>query len=326
MITQLNAYCSETFDPHYNLATEQYLLESIQPGQCILYLWQNQNTVVIGRNQNPWSECKTTLLEKEGGHLVRRLSGGGAVFHDLGNLNFTFLMPTEDYDLNRQLEVILTACQVLGLNAERSGRNDILCDGRKFSGNAFYKHQGRSYHHGTLLVCVDMERLSRYLTPSKAKLSTKGVESVRSRVVNLSELCDDLSIPTLKSSLLAAFGQVYGLPVQLLTSADLETAAIKRLESHYRSWEWKYGRKIPFTSSFEGRFSWGSILFQFQVDEGIVRDCRVYSDSMEWVAFPALERALVGCRFRFEELASVVTSVCPDVGADIRSLLAEQGF
>ncbi|MBE6945036.1 MAG: lipoate--protein ligase, partial [Ruminococcaceae bacterium] len=103
MIHQLKAYCSETFDPHFNLATEQYLLESVQGGECILYLWQNQNTVVIGRNQNPWSECKTSLLESEGGHLIRRLSGGGAVFHDLGNLNFTFLVPTEDYDLDKQL-------------------------------------------------------------------------------------------------------------------------------------------------------------------------------------------------------------------------------
>ena len=324
MIHQLKAYCSETFDPHFNLATEQYLLESVQPGECILYLWQNQNTVVIGRNQNPWSECKTSLLESEGGHLVRRLSGGGAVFHDLGNLNFTFLVPTEDYDLDKQLGVILAACQNLGLNAERSGRNDILCDGRKFSGNAFFKHHGKSYHHGTLLVAADMERLSRYLTPSKAKLATKGVDSVRSRVVNLQELCPDLTIPALKEALLAAFGQVYGHPVELLSTANLNIDAISSLEAHYRSWDWKYGRKIPFTCAIEGRFSWGGIQLQLQVDEGVIRDCRVYSDTMTWDSFLALERALVGCRFKPEALTSVVMQACPDVGSDICRLLEEQ--
>lgn len=326
MIHQLKAYCSETFDPHYNLATEQYLLESVQPGQCILYLWQNQNTVVIGRNQNPWSECKTALLEAEGGSLVRRLSGGGAVFHDLGNLNFTFLVSTEDYDLDQQLHVILTACQSLGLNAERSGRNDILCDGRKFSGNAFFKHQGRSYHHGTLLVSADMEKLSRYLTPSKAKLATKGVDSVRSRVVNLCELCPELTIPLLKEKLLAAFGQVYKLPVEHLTADMLDQKSISRLEEHYRSWDWKYGRRIPFTCAMEGRFSWGGVQLQLQVDEGMIRDCRVFSDCMSWDSFPALERALVGCHFDPAELSSVIMSTCPDVGADICKLLEEQEF
>ena len=168
MIQQLKLYEGQSFDPQLNLAVEEYLLQTVEPDCCILYLWQNQNTVVIGRNQNAWKECRTTLLEEEGGHLARRLSGGGAVFHDLGNLNFTFLVPTDCYDLEKQLSVIQLACRSFGIEAVRSGRNDILAEGRKFSGNAFYQSGGRSYHHGTLLVDVDMTRMSRYLNPSKA--------------------------------------------------------------------------------------------------------------------------------------------------------------
>ena len=208
MIQQLKLYEGQSFDPHYNLAVEEYLLQTVEPDCCILYLWQNQNTVVIGRNQNAWKECRTTLLEEEGGHLARRLSGGGAVFHDLGNLNFTFLVPTDCYDLEKQLSVIQLACRSFGIESERSGRNDILAGGRKFSGNAFYRSGDRSYHHGTLLVDVDMARMSRYLNPSKAKLEAKGVDSVRSRVVNLKELASEMTTDRLKEEMANAFQQV----------------------------------------------------------------------------------------------------------------------
>ena len=205
MIEALATYESGSFDPFLNLAMEQHLLETVASGCCLLYLWQNENTVVIGKNQNPWAECRASLLEEEGGHLARRLSGGGAVFHDLGNLNFTFLVPTTDYDLQKQQRVLLEACRSFGIPAELSGRNDLTADGRKFSGNAFYHNGPRSYHHGTLLVDVDGAKLQRYLTPTKAKLETKGVPSVRSRVVNLKELCPTIPIDSLKRALVAAF-------------------------------------------------------------------------------------------------------------------------
>ena len=161
MITKTRFIESKQVVPYANLALENHLLESVAEETCILYLWQNQRTVVIGRNQNAWRECRTTELAADGGYLARRLSGGGAVFHDLGNLNFTFLLPTKDFDVSRQLEVILQAMRHLGLAAERSGRNDVTIEGRKFSGNAFYDSRGHSYHHGTLLVDVDMDALSR---------------------------------------------------------------------------------------------------------------------------------------------------------------------
>ena len=209
MIERLLVCRSRSFDPYENLALEEALLNRVGEGELILYLWQNERSVVIGRNQNPWKECRTALLAEEGGRLARRLSGGGAVFHDLGNLNFTFLMPAADYDLLRQLTVIERACQSLGIPAARSGRNDLLADGRKFSGSAFYKHAGKAYHHGTLMVDVDLEMVQRYLRPSKAKLAAKGVDSVRSRVVNLREFVPDLTIPRLADALIAALAEVY---------------------------------------------------------------------------------------------------------------------
>ena len=143
MIKRLQLFRTDCTDPHRNLAVEQALLEMVGEDTCILYLWQNRHTVVIGRNQNAWRECRTGQMETDGVFLARRLSGGGAVFHDLGNLNFTFLVRKPGYDLNRQLGVIVEACRLMGIPAERSGRNDVLTGGRKFSGNAFYEHQGR---------------------------------------------------------------------------------------------------------------------------------------------------------------------------------------
>ena len=163
----------QTFDPYFNLAMEKWLCDHLD-GRRILYLWQNEHTVVIGKNQNPLKECRLAALKQDGGLLARRCSGGGAVYHDLGNLNFTFLVREADYSVPRQLEVILHALNALGIPAERSGRNDILADGRKCSGNAFYRSEGRCYHHGTLLVDVDRAAMSRYLTVDPAKLAAKG--------------------------------------------------------------------------------------------------------------------------------------------------------
>lgn len=324
MIRRLGLCEGTGFDPYRNLAVEQHLLETTGEGRCVLYLWQNENTVVIGRNQNAWKECRTTLLEEEGGRLARRLSGGGAVFHDRGNLNFTFLLPTAEYDLERQLEVIRRACAALGIAVEKSGRNDLLADGRKFSGNAFYHHEGHSYHHGTLLVDVDMEKLGRYLRPSKAKLEAKGVDSVRARVVNLRELQPGLTVDALRNALREAFGEVYGLPVERMGEADLDSAAVDAFTERNRSWEWNYGQKLPVDFSCEARFSWGELRLELAVEYGIVRRAAVYSDAMDWTVAPRLEAALTGSRFDRTELSERVRAGGIETAEDVCRLLSEQ--
>lgn len=319
MTEHLIVYRSQSLDPYFNIATEKHLLETVEKGCCILYLWQNQNTVVIGRNQNAWAECRTTLLEQEGGKLARRLSGGGAVFHDTGNLNFTFLMPEEDYDLDRQLQVIQTACAMAGIRTERSGRNDLLAEGCKFSGNAFYHSQGNAYHHGTLLISADMDKLSRYLTPSKAKLEAKGVASVRSRVVNLQALAPELTCKKMCDYMEKAFSQVYQLPAStlLLTTRALEQIDASRVQ--LESWEWLYGPKLPFSFSCEERFPWGGIRLQVQVEGGHIKTAQVYSDAMEWQLSDKVSQAVTGCRFVCRDMQDALsaslgaTQICSDI-------------
>lgn len=319
MIENLLTYESGSFDPFLNLAMEQHLLETVGGGCCLLYLWQNQNTVVIGKNQNPWAECRASLLEEEGGHLARRLSGGGAVFHDLGNLNFTFLVPTADYDLEKQQRVLLEACRSFGIPGSLSGRNDLTAQGRKFSGNAFYHNGARSYHHGTLLVDVDGEKLARYLTPTKAKLETKGVPSVRSRVVNLIELCPALTIDGLKKALVDAFEGVYGLKSEPLPFTEADERRVAELRETYASWAWRFGQKLPFTFRCEGRFPWGGVEIQLQINEGVIQNAAVYSDDMDFAFPPALKAALIGCRFNSAALAERLRDVTH--GEDMLDLL-----
>lgn len=326
MISKIAVFNATSTDPHYNIATEKYFLDHVEKGQCILYLWQNKNTVVIGRNQNAWAECRTTLLEEEGGKLARRLSGGGAVFHDLGNLNFTFLMCDEDYDLDKQFDVIKTACEGLGIAVEKSGRNDLLADGKKFSGNAFYHSQGHAYHHGTLLVNADMEKLSRYLTPPKAKLEAKGVSSVRSRVTNLKDLCPGLTIPMLREQMQKAFETVYGLSAQTLALDTEAVAEIERSKEKLADWQWCYGPRLPFSFACEARFPWGSINLQLQVEAGKITAANVYSDAMEWELADMVSNALTGCRFTTADMQKALTEKLEntDICNDLCTLLAEQ--
>ena len=325
MITNLQFFHSTSFDPYYNLAVEQHLMNTMDATTGILFLWQNQNTVVIGRNQNPWRECRTSMLEADGGHLARRFSGGGAVYHDLGNLNFTFLLPTSDYDVPKQLSVILEACQELGIPAEATGRNDLTVEGRKFSGNAFYKNGNVSCHHGTLMVHVDREKLGRYLDPSAAKLRAKGVESVRSRVINLSELRPGLTCDDFHEPMKTAFSRVYGLPCQACSLQDC--SEIQSLRQDFSDWNWLYGPKLPFTFFCESHFPWGEIGLSLDVDQGTIRNAAVSTDSMDWTLSQRLESALIGCRFSMEDLSAAIRSTFQSeitICQDLIRMLAEQ--
>ncbi len=325
MIEKLTYIESRNLIPYANLAVEEYLLLHCEASEVILYLWQNQHTVVIGRNQNAWKECLLTKLGDEGGHLARRLSGGGAVYHDLGNLNFTFLINKENYDVGRQLKVIIRALDKLGIPAEKSGRNDILVDGRKISGNAFYEQNGHCYHHGTLMVDVDLENMSRYLTVSKSKLKSKGVDSVRSRVANLKEFQPEITIESLMAALRAAFEEEYGLPSEYLGWEELPADDIEERTERFSSWEWLYGRKLDFQYEMETRFEWGSLNLQFQVKSGIVEDVTVYSDSLCPEIIERLPECLRGARYERDAICDAVPQDHPML-KDIHKWLLEAEF
>lgn len=329
MINRCRYVVTECTVPYENLALEEHLLETVQPGEVILYLWQNRHTVVIGRNQNAWKEVRVPELEKDGGHLVRRLSGGGAVYHDLGNLNFTFLVSQAGYDVARQTEVILQAVRSFGIPAERTGRNDIAVDGRKFSGNAFYKSGGNAYHHGTLLVHVDMENMARYLNVPQQKLASKGVSSVRARVVNLQELCPELTIPALRNALIDALGNVYGAVPEELPPSRIDREKIAAGKMKFSAWDWLYGRPIPFTWEGEARFAWGNIQLQFVVESGRVKECSAYSDALDEELIRNLPGLLTGCPLNGLALAEAIAPIkeqSEEICRDLQSFLTGQNF
>lgn len=325
MTKKIQFYISKDTDPYKNLATEKYLFDNCPENTVILYLWQNLNTVVIGRNQNPWRECRYALLKEEGGRLARRLSGGGAVFHDMGNLNFTFLCSSENYNLPRQLEVIREACLSAGIKTELSGRNDILADGRKFSGNAFYNSKGKSYHHGTLLISADMDKLSRYLTPPKAKLQAKGVKSVSSRVINLCELTPSLTCGKMTQHMITAFEKVYGLSLGEAIISNTDT--ITELADKYSSWEYLFAPQPPFSFSCEGQFSFGHIELKLNIKCGVIESAQVYSDSMDWTLPDKIKEALTGCRLDNISIKKALCKHLPDsLCEDISALLQSEIF
>jgi lipoate-protein ligase A len=236
-------------------------------------------------------------LESSGGFLARRLSGGGAVYHDLGNLNFTFLVPREDYDVERQSEVILRAVRNAGINAVRTGRNDIETEGRKFSGNAFYLSGKNAYHHGTILLNADTEAASKYLSVSQDKIKAKGVESVKSRIINLNECNPDLTIAKLKQLLIESFAEVYGCRGETLDQNGLDRERLAALEKEFSDPLWKYGKNPPFSFEASGRFPWGGVEIRIDAKENRIQNCVIFSDAMDEAFTPALSARLSGAAF-----------------------------
>ncbi|MEA4827495.1 MAG: lipoate--protein ligase [Clostridium sp.] len=288
---------SLSYNPWYNLALEEYLFNNVKSDEVIFYLWQNDNTVVIGRNQNPWRECRYNELEGDGGKLARRLSGGGAVYHDLGNLNFTFIAKKNIFNIEKQLQVIIEAVKLLGINAEFSGRNDIIAEGRKFSGNAFYYDEDNCYHHGTLLVASEMTKLAKYLQVSKEKIKSKGIESVEARVTNLSNINPVIDINSLSKALEKSFQLIYNNTISETIIKDGDTSEFRELYEKYSSWKWRYGETPNFEINLYNRFTWGDLDINLNLKDAYVSDIAVFSDAMDSNLIKDIEKALKGIKF-----------------------------
>ena len=331
MIKKIKYYISKQTTPYTNLAIEEYLLNNVEQGECILYLWQNRHTVVVGKNQNAMRECKVEDLARDGGFLVRRLSGGGAVFHDLGNLNFTFLVRKSDYDVNRQLDVILEAVRKLGIAAEKTGRNDITIDGKKFSGNAFYIAGDKCYHHGTIMVDVDKEMLSRYLNASAEKLASKGVKSVKSRVINLAECASEVTIEKVTEKLIEAFGEVYDLTPQASSNEAFDAGEIDKLTAKFSDWDWRFGRLASFGYELGKRFEWGEIQLHLDINDGKIADAVVYTDAMDTQFAAAIPDILMGRSFSWTAIAAAIDEMeksdaaAETMAEDIKKLILSGG-
>jgi lipoate-protein ligase A len=200
---------SESTDVYRNLAVEEWLLDNVS-GQPVLFLCVNDPCVVIGKNQNPWRECRLSLMEAEGVPLARRISGGGAVYHDPGNLNVSVIVDRTQYVEQEQYDFIFQTLETFGLKSSKLGKNSLAVDGLKFSGQAFCHRRGRTLHHGTILVDADLARLGRYLGPELEGIETKAVASVPAKVANLTQFAPDLTVESLSRELMEQFREMYG--------------------------------------------------------------------------------------------------------------------
>jgi lipoate-protein ligase A len=340
-MTRLSYAESHSHDPYFNLSFEKYLFENVPDDEVIFYLWQNERTVVCGRNQNIYKECNLTALNKLGGKVARRLSGGGAVFHDLGNLNFSFIARDALYDVDKQLGIIEDALKHMGLNVIRSGRNDLTIDGRKFSGNAFHKANGSNCHHGTIMIDVDPETIAEVLTVDPGKLESKGVPSVVSRVTNLKDFKEDITIDELKKNLFAACLREYdckNFSSEITIESNMVISSNGRLDwfsdgsmltmlqslSENRTFfaddKWVFGRNPAFTNTIEHRFDWGSVEICLNVEGDEIKDCKIYSDSLVPDFLSALELRLIGTKYSFKSLSKIIETVSKECDTDVSQI------
>ena len=294
---QLKIFEIFSTDPYRNIAIESYFLKHIGENEVILYLWSNERTVVIGRNQNIWRECNVETLLADGGHPVRRLSGGGAVYHDSGNLNVTFITKKALYDRSRQTEVILDAARALGFDAEHTGRNDLCIGGRKFSGHSFHHDADRYFHNGTVLIRTDAEAMRRYLTPSREKLESKSVTSVKSRTVNLSELSPAISVSEVRGAIKNSFGRIYGGTPEMLDDSFFDPEDLADIETRFRAEDWTYNTAATFKDGWRRRYDWGEVDLQLKVSSGTITDCIVYTDALDTGIPERIKARIIGSRY-----------------------------
>ena len=293
-------------DPAWNLALDEYLLTCF-PGE-VLTLWRNGPSVIIGKNQNALEEIDLDFVRAHQIPVVRRLTGGGAVFHDLGNINYTLIRPCEAGDFNNYAKFtrpIVDFLATLDVRAELSGRNDLLVDGLKFSGNAQAVRGERILHHGTLLFSADLSRLSGALRPPKLKLESKAVKSVSSRVTNLADhLPSPMPVGEFLARLRAYFLQaVPGLCPYTLTPADRD--AVDRLRStKYAAWDWNFGASPRYTWSRAAKFPFGLVDVRLDVEQGVIRSAAFYGDYFGRLDSDGLAAALAGLPHQREALSA----------------------
>ena len=298
-------YKSNSGDGWKNLATDRYFLENLNKDDILLYFYVNEKAVIIGKNQNAWKECNLNRMVENGVQLVRRHTGGGAVYHDEGNLNFSFIMGERNYDLTRQFGVIIAALKKFGLTAELSGRNDILVGDRKFSGNAFAMHRGMNAHHGTLLIHADLSQLANYLNVSEKKIRSKGISSVRSRVCNLSELNEELTVAKMEEALKEAFAAEYG-EFEEYTFDEAAEARIAELYEQQSSWQWRLGNSPKFDYEIYERFSFGEMQIMLSFQHAVVTDVQVYTDALDTEIAEEVRALLKDMPFDLNKMAGVL--------------------
>lgn len=303
---------NESTTPQFNLALEEYVLNHMDPSHPYVILWQNEPAVIIGRNQNAYAEVNMKYVKEHGIHVVRRLSGGGAVYHDLGNLNFTFIVDGEKGVVSNFeffTRPIVRALQSLGVKAEFSGRNDITIDGKKFSGNAQYWSRNRLLHHGTILFNSDLAVVQEALNVKTDKLQAKGIKSVRSRVTNIYPyLKTPVTIEEFVEILLKFMQEEQSGPDVVLTPEQI--AEVERIkEERYARWEWNFGESPECEVVKEQRFTGGKLELHLNIREGRIADLRIYGDFFGTLPVSELAERINGRQYREADVAVALAEV-----------------
>lgn len=301
-------------NPRINLAIEEYVLKHLPVDEeDYLLFYINEPSIIIGKNQNTIEEINTDYVTKNNIHVVRRLSGGGAVYHDLGNLNFSFLTKDDQksfHNFSKFTEPVVAALRELGVNAELTGRNDITVDGKKISGNAMFSTKGRMFSHGTLMLESDIEQIVSALKVKKEKIESKGIKSIRSRVANINDfLSSKLSMDQFKNYLLESiFGSKEKIQEYVLTEEDWKKIH-EIANERYNQWDWNYGKSPKFNYTHSKRFPIGSIEVCLEVTKGTIQSAKIYGDFFGVGDVKEIEEKLMNVRYDLDALKEALQDI-----------------
>lgn len=302
---------NKSTNPYFNLALDEYAMKHIDVGEDFFFLWQNEPSVIIGKNQNTAEEINQSFIDSRGIKVARRVSGGGAVYHDFGNLNFTFVISVDDpgkVNYKKYVQPIIDALKSMGIEAEASGRNDILVDGLKISGNAQRMANGKLMHHGTIMFDVNIEDMVKSLNVDPDKITSKGVKSVRSRVTNIKEHLSHGDIHEFWDAL-----QYYlsdeGKDEEIILSEEdirkIEFEAINR----FGTWDWIYGASPEFNLKNSKRFAGGRLETLMNVVEGKITSVRFIGDYLGLEDVSEVEGRLIGARFNRSDVDAILSQI-----------------
>ena len=281
-------------EPYRNLAIEKHLMDTLPEDTAILYLWQNDRCISIGRCQNPLYECRVDPFLSAGGHIARRLSGGGAVYQDRGALNFSFILPKTAFDIHHQLSILGMAAGAFGIQSRAMGRGDLFAAGRRFSVNAYFKAGSAALHHGTLYVDTALDQMAQFLSAGGGDLAAPNPPDTAAHTINLRTLNPAITIEEPEQALYWAFARAYGAQPAWLDERILDGRSIAALTLRFSDPKWIYPEAMASTFSVSERFPWGQVTVKLKVDGGVIRAARVFTDAMEAPLFGLIEQSLTG--------------------------------
>lgn len=300
-------------NPAYNIALEAYAFKELRDEDEIFILWINEPAIIIGKHQNTIEEINKEYIDEHGIHVVRRLSGGGAVYHDLNNLNYTIISNKADegaFDFKTFSQPVIETLADLGVTAEFTGRNDLEIDGKKFCGNAQAYSNGRMMHHGCLLFDVDMTVLGNALKVSKDKIESKGVKSVRARVTNiLSELPEKITVHEFSDKILEKMKEHYPDMTEYVLSEDELAKIQKSADEQFGTWEWTYGAAPEYTISRSIRYPAGKVTTYANVDKSVIKSIKIYGDFFGIKDVKDIEDLLVGVRYEYQDILETLKTI-----------------